>query len=96
MRAAGKLDDSAMGKLSYGDREGKADELPGKGVGWSSEERWWDEIQKRIDADVERGVDPLTLDSFIEAGERAMTEKQREQMEVSSLSFQRLANIDPS
>lgn len=75
-RAAGKVgaegaDD--MGKLSYGERLGSADAIPGKNVGWSSEPRWWAEVDARIAADREAleadgGVDPArkrTLDDLL-------------------------------
>lgn len=49
-RAAGKSTsgEDDLGKLSYGTRLGSADEIPGKGVGWGSEPRWWAEVDARI------------------------------------------------
>lgn len=73
-----------MGKLSYGERAGKADEVPGKGVGWNSEPRWWENVRARIEHDQSKGKQGLSFDAFLKAGEREMTDQQREQMEVSS------------
>ncbi|CDZ96255.1 DNA polymerase zeta, catalytic subunit [Phaffia rhodozyma] len=50
-REAGNVGTKGMQGLSYGEREGVANKIPGKGMGWNSEERWWSEVRLRIQQD---------------------------------------------
>lgn len=53
MAAAGKFVDGekGMGKLSYGERIGRANDEPGKDVEWGSNSFWWAFVEERIQAD---------------------------------------------